>query len=351
MSFLREKVIFDTNKIRNTDSDAFLGGQDELKKFAMVSDIIVPSIVIEELRTQKRKKLKSNQDKFLANPFFRLLEIAKEDVCNFNSDLHLDSIEAAEEIDYTVIDLQDYSVLETIKDFAIRKLPPFEDKDSTDKGFKDAYIYFTILEYLASIPDKYVFVCSKDNLLGEALLQHPRIRVVTSFDEFSHESIASFYDDYFIEKLKEELSPFEDITKDNLIDYWFSIKGNHILLIEADTQLYIVEVDAGEIIECKLENKYRESVSLLVNSTNYSDTHAVVKTLKKYISFFSPGEAEEVISALFENDQISGAFGYGVKSFYWELFDLSKDILTKETSDKMSQKLDMKKTEDTETET
>jgi len=43
-----------------------------------------------------------------------------------------------------VIRLQDYSVLEKIKELALKKLPPFEAADNSDKGFKDAYIYFTV---------------------------------------------------------------------------------------------------------------------------------------------------------------------------------------------------------------
>ena len=44
---MREKVIFDTNVVRNTDQKSFLGGKSELSKFAQVSDIVLPGIVLE----------------------------------------------------------------------------------------------------------------------------------------------------------------------------------------------------------------------------------------------------------------------------------------------------------------
>jgi hypothetical protein len=45
-----EKVIFDTNTLRNTEPKTFLGGRDDLKKFSKVAEIIFPDIVIEELK-------------------------------------------------------------------------------------------------------------------------------------------------------------------------------------------------------------------------------------------------------------------------------------------------------------
>jgi hypothetical protein len=46
------------------------------------------------------------------------------------------------------IDLKNNDVLPKITDLALDKKPPFEDKDKSDKGFKDALIYFSVLEYL-----------------------------------------------------------------------------------------------------------------------------------------------------------------------------------------------------------
>jgi hypothetical protein len=58
---------------------------------------------------------------------------------------------------------------------ALDKKPPFEDKDKSDKGFKDALIYFSVLEYLQETPNKKVFVCVKDERLKEAFNEHDDI--------------------------------------------------------------------------------------------------------------------------------------------------------------------------------
>jgi hypothetical protein len=64
--------------------------------------------------------------------------------------------------------LKNNNVLPEIKDLALNKKPPFDDKNGTEKGFKDALIYFSVLEYLQKIPNKKVFVCVKDGRLKEA---------------------------------------------------------------------------------------------------------------------------------------------------------------------------------------
>lgn len=340
MSFLREKIIFDTNKIRNSEPDSFLGGKDELKKFMSVSDIVLPDIVLDEVRYQKKRSLKSNRDNFLKNPFHFLLRLEKETTKNFDSDSYLKTLEQDEEIIYSTIELKDYSVLREMRNLAIKKLPPFQKGDNTDKGFKDAYIYFTILEYLDSVTDKYIFVCTDDGLLKEALSQHSRIRIIKNFEEFSKESISSLYDDYFIEKLNQEFAPFEYITKNDLKDFWFSINENHILMVKVDGHLYVVEIDSGEIIGYKLENEYGNLISNFISSSDWGNTHTVAKTLKEYIKYLSPTDATDLVQALFDNDQISGTFHHGVRDFYWELFDLAKNTLPYKLQKKLSDVLE-----------
>jgi len=63
------KVIFDTNAVRNTDSNNFLGNRSELQQFSKIVEIIIPDIVIEELKRQKGRQLKSQKQSFLDNPF------------------------------------------------------------------------------------------------------------------------------------------------------------------------------------------------------------------------------------------------------------------------------------------
>ncbi len=139
-----EKVIFDTNFVRNTKPRQFLGGRVELEKFAKVAELVFPDIVIEEIKNQKRGRLEKNKTSFLSNPFHWLKNLDFDETKNFDIESHLSELEGNETLEYSVIKLSDTSVLEQMKEMALKKLPPFEAGDNTDKGFKDACIYFGI---------------------------------------------------------------------------------------------------------------------------------------------------------------------------------------------------------------
>lgn len=322
-----EKVIFDTNIIRNIEHKNFLGGRDELKKFSKVAEIIFPDIVIEELKSQKIKQLENHKRKFLQNPFHWLRNMNQQETESFDNEAYIADLESKEDIKYSVIKLQDYSVLEQIKELAIKKLPPFEESDNTDKGFKDAYIYFTIIEYLQSISDKYIFVCTKDGRLKEALQKLSNVRVVKDFEEFRKMSISSFYDEYFINQLKDSISP--NIMVKNITDYWLSIDGNHILLIEIDDKKFVVEVDQREIISFENTNNY--DVNDLINSGSFAMTHSAVAILDNFKQYFSDDEIINILEATTKNNQIYRIISDDdVKQFISDLFEAKKDIISNE---------------------
>jgi len=79
------KVIFDTNTIRNAESITdFFGGRAELENFLKVAEIIIPEIVLDEIKKQKRVHLASKRESFLSNPFHKLRDIDPEETKNFN---------------------------------------------------------------------------------------------------------------------------------------------------------------------------------------------------------------------------------------------------------------------------
>lgn len=334
-----EKVIFDTNFIRNTEAKQFLGGRSELEKFAKVAELVFPDIVIEEIKNQKRKNLEKNKTSFMSNPFHWLRKLDREDTQNFDIESHITDLETNETLKYSVIKLTDYSVLEQMKDLALKKLPPFEAGDNTDKGFKDACIYFTTLEYLQSIPDKMIFVCCKDGRLKEAFQKHPNIIVIDSYDGFIQNSITRFYDDYFIEKLQSEIHA--DIRKEHIIDYWLNTNENRVLLVEIDGEKYVVEVDAGEIVAFEKSVAYSEAINTLINSGAFATTHSAIEALNPYIHFLSDDEILKIFVAVDTNNQIYLIIGdEDVKQFVSTLHDKKKEILPAELAESIQNRLE-----------
>lgn len=334
-----EKVIFDTNFIRNTEAKHFLGGRSELEKFAKVAELVFPDIVIGEIKNQKRKNLEKNKSSFLSNPFHWLRKLDHEETRSFDIESHITELEESETIKHSVIKLSDYSVLEKMKELALRKQPPFEAGDNTDKGFKDACIYFTTLEYLQSIPDKSVFACCKDGRLKEALQKHPNIIVVESFDEFVRNSITRFYDDYFVEKLKSDVHA--DITKDHITDYWININENQVLLIEFDNEKYVVEVDSGEIIAFETVSTFANSIKNLIDSCSFATTHSAIENLTPYLPYLSDDEILKIFNASLDNSQIRMIItDDDVKQFISTIYESKKDILPSDIADSIKYRLE-----------
>ena len=334
-----EKVIFDTNSIRNTEAKHFLGGRSELEKFVNVAELIFPDIVIEEIKNQKRKNLEKKKTSFLKNPFHWLRKLDHDETQNFDIESHITELEASETLEYSVIELSDHSILEKIKELALKKLPPFEPGDNTDKGFKDACIYFTILEYLQSIPDKSVFVCCKDNRLKEAFQKHLNIIVVKDYDEFIQYSITQVYDDYFIEKLKAEVHA--DISKETIIDYWFNIDENRVLLIDVDSEKYAVEADMGEIVGFEKVATYSDTIKSFINAGSFATTHSSIEELTPYLNFLSHDEIIKILNAACSNEQILWIIGDDdVKQFITTLYDSKKMILPPELEAALKENLE-----------
>tara|TARA_R110002033_G_scaffold140047_2_gene178983 strand:- start:191 stop:1201 length:1011 start_codon:yes stop_codon:yes gene_type:complete len=299
---MKEKVIFDTNIIRNAEAKNFLGGRNELERFADVADIVIPDIVIQEIKRQKRKNLQSNKKKFLDNPFHNLLEIDESNTNAFDVDDYIEKLVNDEDFTFEIIDIKDNNVLPKIKELAVKKKPPFEGRDNTDKGFKDALLYFSVLEYLQEIPNKNVFVCAKDGRLKEALDAHQNIIVVESYDEFKIKSVSQFYDEYFIEQVKKELNI--EITSENIIEHWTNFDDNQNVLISLNGDEFVVEVDSGEIVNSANKNQFLDTLQKLIASPNWNNTDLCVDELEKYKTLFSEDETNSLLIAAYDNTQI-----------------------------------------------
>ncbi len=171
-----EKVIFDTNRLYNKQGTTFLAKSIcKLENFQKVAEIIIPDIVIGELENKYKRDFEEEKEKFVKTILNSFLS---HDADKLSPEEKIAQLKENETIRYDVIELKDASVLFEMKNLALKKEPPFKKNVKEDPGFKDAYIYFTILEYLQTCTDKYIFVCTEDVTLKEALQKHPNIKVI-----------------------------------------------------------------------------------------------------------------------------------------------------------------------------
>lgn len=323
---MKYKVVFDTNSIRNAESVAeFLGGRSELERFLKVSEIIIPDIVIEEIKNQKRKHLISKRDSFLSNPFHFLRKVGEDETKNFDIEKWILEHASAESLPYSTITLTT-NVLEDIKKLALGNLPPFDE--TSDKGFKDAYIYFTILEFLDSIEGENIFVVTKDDRLKFAFNDNARVTVVKDFDEFEKHIDAYFRDEYFINRLKEEIS--ENITAECINEIWLNTEENWVIKLICDEVTHFVEVDfsSREIIGFT-DFDFSVFVKELISSGSYSTTHSMVSSLSAYAKYLSDQEIADIIEASTDNSQIySIATDEDVKEFFLSVYESKSQVIT-----------------------
>ncbi|MBJ6364544.1 DUF4935 domain-containing protein [Staphylococcus hominis] len=168
-------IIMDTNYLHLRDfkdyskfelHTKYIDVQGRIERMDVTSlfKILIPEIVLEELKQQQLAKFREDFDNLntLSNKFN-----------NYN----IFNIELPEELDYEkylsqkLSEYKSRNSIETIKlkrdkdtfnkiiNKSIFKLPPFEGKTSqSDKGFKDALIWETILEFAQINPGQYYFL-------------------------------------------------------------------------------------------------------------------------------------------------------------------------------------------------
>lgn len=252
---MEDKVFFDTNIITSEKGlKNFLGGREQLSRFQRVAEVMIPKIVFDELIFQKRKTFREKRDTFKTSPFFEIYGLSHEKITDDYIDIHLEKMRVSENIRFTVIPLQDEDILNDIRELAIAHQAPFEA--NTDGGFKDAIIYFTVIQYTVSHPDDKISFISKDQRLCEAFKKHPNIKVFKEYDEYEKYQQNYFVTDYFIDRLRTDLGD-ETITPESIVNTELGSDLIWRLKIETSLWVFDLEVDyaSREILHVKATPK------------------------------------------------------------------------------------------------
>ena len=332
------KVIFDTNCIRNDKSlEFFLGNRVELLKFQRVADIFVPKIVFEEIFNQKRIFFQTEKHIFRLSPYYKLLGLS---IDNINTEDIINELISKETIVYNIIDITRETALEDIKKLVIRNLPPFEV--GNDKGFKDALLYITVLDYLTDNPGEQIYLVTDDIRLTEAFADNKKVSVVKTYDEFESKVDLFVYSDYFLSVLAEEwnepntensllLSEFaKSLSIKNIKKAWINIEENWIVELVFDEMIVLVEVDfTSKVIVSTYVGGIDAIIESLINSGSFAGTHSAIESVIQYIKYASDEQIKCILQAGIENSQISSiATDLDVKQFFTDTFRHKQSLLT-----------------------
>lgn len=203
-----DAVFFDTNRIRNTGTQSFFGHANEIRRIASAAQVYMPSIVMDEIKQQKIRKLEGNLAQFKSNYFTSFLEIETtnlgQHIIAKLDDLYTGASAEFDYIEYALKD--DPKHLDTLKTLALKKHPPFSKDDGNDKGFKDSIIYLMIQQYLEDNEKISVFLFTQDGRLKDAFEKNDRVVILWEFKEYFDYNAEYFKSEYFLETLNQFLA-------------------------------------------------------------------------------------------------------------------------------------------------
>jgi len=255
---MADAVFLDTNVIRNKDAKRFFGNTEKLRQISRVTQLFIPSIVIDEIKWQKRETLFGALNAFKENYFFKQIR-CNEQWLKSQIDLKIAALyeEAINEISFNVAQLkEDESHISKLSQLAIQKRAPF--KKGSDAGFKDSCIYLTILQHLDETED-HVFLVSADGRLIEAFDNIPRVETITEPSEYFDLRSSYFKEEYFLRQLEEDFKDPDGQNRnitfntDNIQSAELDEEDNWIVKISLGPENWNVIVDyfSREVLEIK----------------------------------------------------------------------------------------------------
>lgn len=296
------QIIIDTNKCRNTGMDNFLGNKEELQKFIEDScEIILPEIVLSELKQQKKIEYIEELNNFINNKFFN------------NEDANFKKIKLEEFDNIIEKKIQDeqgkyYSTIyeitrvgEFYKEMtqkAVLKEAPFDTK--SDKGFKDSIVAWSVKE----VVDKYnrtVFLLTKDNRLSQYFVDEDKVKIIESYSDYKKIRLQVENKDLIdnitiIRKL--------NIEQEDIIKGWYSLNNDYYMVLYSGGCARF-DIITKDIIDGIQENP-NKIIDELITSFNYANTHDKISYIKKLniIEYISREKLLELFDGFTKNSQL-----------------------------------------------
>lgn len=234
-------IFLDTNQLRNEKPNRFFGNVDKYKGVAELVRLAIPAIVFDEIIEQKRRHLKAQLEKYRTNYFAELVgdSMLRELEAHIEERIRQLLDGCHDELGHEVIELDPNGKLQLMRVLATKNLAPFDA--GTDKGFKDAYIYYTILQSCETTDDD-VFLITGDGRLADALKGHPKVTVLKSIEDYFANREEYFKGDYFLGILRDEFED-EGISTTSVVSITRSDDDDWVLEVVSKGEHYTVDVD------------------------------------------------------------------------------------------------------------
>lgn len=261
-----------------------------LERLEKKYDLMVPSVVMEELLEHSKKLFYSQKDSFFKNYFAAQYMGQYDQIISVEFDDIRDELINSESISYQIVYFENPELF--MKHFlgrAIQHLPPFEEK--SDKGFKDACIAHIIDTYVES-HGKAILVTS-DRRLAEYFADNDLVVVVKDENELNE------YEREQRTRVRVGRAISEGVGGD---DCFTSDSG-----VDGDEQL----------------------IEHLISAKSFADTHSAIAKLREQACTLTMDEEKKILRAAVSNDQILRIItDDDVADFIVPLFNKHSDCLS-----------------------
>lgn len=297
---MKDVIIFDTNSIWNTGLSTFLGERELLRQLSPDADFFIPELVVDEIKRHKKREFNTSKNQLLKNKLVKAFLPDLSHIESLDIDAHIEVMLQNEPFPFETIPCVHGEIVDQFRGMAILNQPPF-NKDS-DKGFKDACIYISVLNHLDSLEDRSVFFWCKDGRLKEAFEANPSVTIVNDLDRYHRKSSRFLMDEYFFGVLSEELET--EITAEDIENTWRNNSDNWIIEIIKDERTHLIEIESREVVGVAEEDNLEGKITTLTSSGSFSQTHTAVAVLTDLIAYLSPQQIERINQAAKDNDQV-----------------------------------------------
>ena len=328
-------LIFDTNALfqayeRKADFTAFSFNAtfenviDMINKLDIYNQvtIAIPSVVWNEMEKQiieKHDELLKNYKNTISKKLFPEYSICENSEINYPEYIKNKIEEYKKEISKGVNEVIEIPIasnnrFESIVNRAFSKLPPFEGKDKkSDKGFKDALLWESVLEFALKHRNSKLIYYSKDNAFGEFLLKEFADNISNSslFICKNESEVKAQLEAWAQEIDRYSYQPIDEFEENAEIVDWLNSGDFLIQIIERDFGL----VEKGRLIT--------STVAHLISIDNIEALNSDENTIKYYIeavlqfvyALKDGGKTQETINVGIDAKMIDDAI-YSIEDVY-----------------------------------
>ena len=280
--------------------------------------VAIPSVVWNEMEKQiieKHDELLLSYRNIITKKLFPEYSIIENPTIKYPEYIKTKIVEYKEEITKGLnkvieIPVASNNRFESIINRAFSKLPPFEGKEKrSDKGFKDALLWESVLEFALKHPKSKIIYYSKDNAFGEFLQKEFTENVVDSalFICKNEDEVKTQLEMWAKEIDKYSYQPIEEYEENEEIVEWLNSENFLVQIIDRDFGL----VEQGRLITSITAHLISiDNIECLNSGEYYGEV-----TLQFIYELKDGGKTQETINAGIEVKTVYDAI-YSVEDAY-----------------------------------